>query len=72
MATSIQVTSKTLKRLKKVKEELKAKTYEEVIDKILDKKFEIPTSLFGACPWMTPFTEEDRFDFDSKKTRNRH
>lgn len=66
--TTIQLKLKTLKRLKKMKEDFGVKTYDEVLEKIMDEKFKVPKSLFGAHPWMTPFTEEDRFDFDSEKT----
>lgn len=67
MTTTIQIKIKTLRRLKKAKEELKVKTYDDVLEKLLEERAGQPKSLFGSCPWMEPFTEKNRLDLDEEK-----
>ncbi len=63
MATTIQVEEKTLRTLRQLKGRLGAKTYDELIRKLLAKKSDIPDSMFGTHPDMPSFTEEDRLKF---------
>lgn len=67
MATTIQVETRTLRLLRQLKGRLKAKTYDQVIRGLLSKKSDVPTSLFGSHPEMTPFTEEDRLKFHDEE-----
>ncbi len=55
MPTTIQISDLTLQLLKKLKNEMKSKDYDEVIQRFLRKK----KTMFGEHPEMTPFTEDD-------------
>ena len=63
MATTIQVEEKTLRTLRQLKGRLGAKTYDELIRKLLAKKTDLPDSMFGVDPELRPFSEEDRLKF---------
>jgi len=54
MATTIQVSEETLTRLKEAKAEHAAKSYDELILRLL-KRSAAPRSRFGAHPKMKPF-----------------
>jgi hypothetical protein len=63
MATTIQIQENTLQLMKKIKFDLKVKTYDEVINKLIELKRKIPKSKFGAHPEMTEFAEKDESEF---------
>lgn len=63
MPTTIQVRESTLQLLKEMKGEYEAKTYDTVINRLIELKNDIPISRFGAHPEMTEFTEEDEGEF---------
>jgi hypothetical protein len=63
LPTTVQVDEKTLQMLNKAKKELKAKSHNEVIKKLLIERKKIPCSMFGSNRRLTSFTEEDRAEF---------
>lgn len=63
MPTTVQVDEKTLQLLNKAKKELKAKSHNEVIKKLLTEQKQIPCSMFGSNRKLTSFSEEDREEF---------
>jgi hypothetical protein len=63
LATTVQVDEKTLQMLNKAKKEMKAKSHNEVIKKLLSEHRKTPKSMFGSNPKLTSFTEEDRAEF---------
>lgn len=64
MATTIQLSEKTLKLLKRLKGTMQVKSYDAVIQKLVSEKEPIPTSLFGANPDLKPYNREtDRIRF---------
>lgn len=64
MPTSIQVHRETLDLLKRLKAELRTKTYDEAIRKLLARRRRTPRSLFGADPRLRPFVHEKEFHAD--------
>jgi hypothetical protein len=63
MATTVQVDEKTLQMLNITKKEMKAKSHNEVIRKLLLKHRKTPRSMFGSNPKLDSFTAEDEADF---------
>jgi predicted CopG family antitoxin len=63
LPTTVQVDEKTLQMLNKAKKEMKAKSHDEVIKKLLNERKKIPCSMFGSNPKLTSFTEDDRAEF---------
>jgi len=59
MATTVQVSEKTLQILNKLKEETGLKSYDEVIRELIVKTSKIPRSMFGSNPKLTPFSARD-------------
>lgn len=59
MVTTIQVKEPTLQILKKIKEELGLKTYDDVISRLIERR----ASMFGAHPMISEFKEEDEAEF---------
>ncbi|MFH1256938.1 MAG: hypothetical protein V1494_06640 [Candidatus Diapherotrites archaeon] len=59
--TTIQVGKATVQVLNKLKEKYGVKSYDKVIQKIIQKEENVPKSLFGAHPELKPFKrlEED-------------
>ena len=49
MTTTIQVDEKTLKNLAALKQQLKARSYQEVIDILVSQRRKLPSSLFGMA-----------------------
>jgi hypothetical protein len=60
LPTTVQVNEKTLQMLNKAKKEMKARSHDEVIKKLLVERKKIPLSMFGSNPKLTSFTEKDR------------
>lgn len=42
---------------------MSAKTYDEVLRKLLAEKMGIPASMFGSNPNLSPFREEEEAEF---------
>lgn len=63
MATTIQVSRKTRQLLNIFKKKLSAKSYDEVILRMLAEKTGIPLSMFGSNPRLSSFKEEDEAEF---------
>jgi hypothetical protein len=59
MPTTVQVDEKTLQMLNKLKEDLKARSHDEVIRMLVSERRKIPRSMFGSNRKLTPFTERD-------------
>lgn len=64
LATTVQVDEKTLQMLNEAKKEMKAKSHDEVIRKLLAERKKIPRSMFGANPKLDSFTPEDEAESD--------
>jgi hypothetical protein len=63
MVTSIQVQESTLQTMKDIKTELDIKTYDDLINILVELRRKIPKSKFGAHPEMTEFTAKDEGEF---------
>ncbi|MBO3832983.1 MAG: hypothetical protein FGF51_06300 [Candidatus Brockarchaeota archaeon] len=63
MATTIQVSRKTRQLLDVLKKKLSAKSYDEVLQKLIAEKIEIPASMFGSNPKLARFKEEEETEF---------
>ena len=55
MPTTVQVDEKTLQMLNKLKEEMKARSHDEVIKKLVTERKKIPCSMFGSNRKLKPF-----------------
>jgi len=63
MPTTVQVSEKTLQMLNKLKEEMRARSHEEVIKTLIFERKKIPSSMFGSNPRLKPFSREDEAEF---------
>lgn len=63
MPTTVQVAEKTLQMLNKLKEEMSARSYDEVIKALISERKEIPRSMFGANRKLKSFSKEDEAEF---------
>jgi hypothetical protein len=70
MTTTIQVSRKTRQLLDALKRRLSAKSYDEVIQKLMIEKLEIPTSMFGSNPKLSSFTEKEEAEFNELRLRD--
>jgi hypothetical protein len=70
MTTTIQVSRKTRQLLDALKRRLSAKSYDEVIQKLMIEKLEIPTSMFGSNPKLSSFTEKEEEEFHELRLRD--
>lgn len=59
MPTTVQVSEKTLQMLNELKEEMKARSHDEVIKRLISKRKRIPSSMFGSNRNLKPFSRED-------------
>ena len=59
MPTTVQVDEKTLQLLNKLKEEMKARSHDEVIKTLISERKRIPRSMFGTNPKLKPFLKKD-------------
>ncbi|MEM3699789.1 MAG: hypothetical protein QXL57_02835 [Candidatus Bathyarchaeia archaeon] len=59
MPTTVQVDEKTLQLLNKLKEEMKARSHDEVIKTLISERKRIPRSMFGTNPKLKPFSKKD-------------
>ena len=62
--TTIQVQRETLDRLRHLKAELRAATYDDVLQSLLRHRRRIPESMLGAHPKLKPFAHEKEFHGD--------
>jgi len=61
--TTIQVKRKNLRLLEVLKRRMKARSYDEVIEKLLAQKTDILNDMFGVDKGrISKFTEEDRLE----------
>ena len=61
--TTIQVKRKNLRLLEMLKRSMRAKSYDEVIEKLLAEKVGLPADMFGIDKGrISKFTEEDRLE----------
>jgi len=61
--TTVQVAEKTLQMLNKLKEEMNARSHDEVIKTLISERKRIPRSMFGANRKLKSFSEEDEAEF---------
>lgn len=59
MATSIQVSRELHTRLKTLKERMNAKTFDELLRRLLERSRHSPRDRFGAHPDMKRFVHRD-------------
>ena len=64
MATTIRISKKMLQELERLKKEKNAKSYEELIKKLIEESKRMRKSHFGSLPKLEKFEREeiDRFD----------
>ena len=58
MTTTIQVDEKTLKTLAGLKRQLKAPSYQEVINFLVSQREKVPASVFGMARGSKPYSHE--------------
>jgi hypothetical protein len=61
--TTVQVAEKTLQMLNKLKEEMRARSHDEVIKALISERKKIPRSMFGSNRKLKTFSEEDEAEF---------
>jgi predicted CopG family antitoxin len=61
--TKVQVAEKTLQVLSKLKEEMGAKSYDEVIKVLISERKKVPRSMFGSNRKLNPLSEKDEAEF---------
>ena len=59
MPTTVQISERTLQMLNKLKAEMHARSYDEVIKTLILEKEGIPRSMFGSNRRLRPFSPED-------------
>ena len=59
MATTVQVSDKTLQILNKLKNETGLKSYDEVIRELIAERMKLPRSMFGSNPKLRAFSAGD-------------
>ncbi len=64
MPTTIQIKKKTLNKLKKLKDERKANSYDEVIEALIQNELNLPKSLLGFMKQKTSSFTRDTEDKD--------
>jgi predicted CopG family antitoxin len=64
MPTTIQLKKSTLNKLKKLKHEKKANSYDEVIEDLIKHELNLPDTLFGFMKGKTQSFQRDQDDED--------
>jgi hypothetical protein len=64
MSTTIQLKKATLEKLKKLKKEKQASSYDEIIELLIENELQIPQSLFGFMKGKTLSFERDELEKD--------
>ncbi len=59
MTTSVQVSEKTIQLLDKLKRELGARSFDQVIRDLITDRNKIPRSMFGSNPRLRPFSQKE-------------
>lgn len=59
MPTTVDVSEKTLQMLNELKEEMRARSHDEVIKKLISKRKKIPDSMFRSNRKLRPFSRQD-------------
>ena len=64
MATTIRISKELLQELEELKKDKLAKSYEEVIKRLIEESKKLKKSYFGVLPKVKEFKREeiDRFD----------
>lgn len=63
MSTTIQVKRRNLRLLGVLKKSMGARSYDEVIERLLEKKVGVPSDMFGIDKGrISRFTEKDRLE----------
>ncbi|MEM2084103.1 MAG: VapB-type antitoxin [Nitrososphaerota archaeon] len=61
--STIQLKKKNLKMLEILKKRMGAKSYDEVIEKLIEEKLDLPSKMFGIDKGkISSFKEEDRME----------
>lgn len=64
MNTSIQITKDTLEKLKRLKKMVNASTYDELINDLINKAYNVPDTMFGVDKGkIKKFSKGERIDF---------
>ncbi len=61
--TTVQVSERTLQMLNQLKEEMRARSHDEVIKTLISEREGISSSMFGSNPKLKPFSSEDEAEF---------
>jgi predicted CopG family antitoxin len=61
--TTVQVAEKTLQMLNKLKQEMRARSHDEVIKALISERKKIPCSMFGSNRRLKPFSGKDEAEF---------
>jgi hypothetical protein len=59
MSTTIQTSKRTAQQLRELMKKTGAKTYDELISRLVSEKYHTPVSLFGSNPELKSFAESD-------------
>ena len=59
MATTIQVSERLHGKLKALKDRLKARTFEDLLEQLIERSGRAAKARFGAHPDMKPFEHRD-------------
>ncbi len=63
MPATIRISTTTKQMLDMLKEKKQTRTYDELIQGLLEEKLRIPDSMFGAAKGLKKWTRADRMDF---------
>jgi hypothetical protein len=63
MSTTIQTSKKTAQQLRELMKKTGAKSYDEVISRLVRERDHALVSLFGSNPKLKPFTKSDEAEF---------
>jgi hypothetical protein len=59
---TIQLEKETVRMLSEIQKEMKAKSIDEIIQRLITERKKVPSSMFGSSPNLTSMTEDDRLD----------
>jgi len=59
MTTSVQVSEKTMQLLDKLKKELGARSFDQVIRDLITERKKTPPSIFGSNTRLRPFSSKE-------------
>jgi len=61
--TTIAVTVRTLEKLESAKRKIGARSFDETVQKLIERAMGVPNSMFGALPRLRPLTDVEHRDF---------